>query len=130
LHASALTLNQINPGCVVIHFNIHVGVLATYEVMSRPVVRQTASGSALMVELKNLKTGERKFKYLMDMGVVPLVCGVHFNRANFTIHQRKRHLLPTKLVRRPKRPRLQPSRRSHLSRLRRWPYPILPVSLR
>ncbi len=103
LHASALRLRDLTVGRHIIAFNIDLGIMGEYIVMSRPFVGDGMFGRTTMVSLRNTQTGLADSHYTEDLGVTMYLSddeqpNNYWNSVNFTIDHRKRHLLPKPLI--------------------------------
>lgn len=98
LHPSALRIKDLTPGRRIIRFNQRFGILGEYFVKAKPYVKKFSYSSnpnethfvVDLIETDGLIQVEHH--YLDDMGIIPY--RHQWNRMNFTIDARKRHLLP------------------------------------
>lgn len=94
LHPSALRLNSVRPGVRFIQFNKDLGIMETGTFVSTPYVANWGSDLEHTLVVRVLRSdGSTQERALVDLGITPDV-GKWWNRVNYTIHLKKRHLLP------------------------------------
>lgn len=104
LHASTITVNDLNVGRRVIVFHKHLGILHESTVVTRPYILRVKPrhidrvANLLVVDLLDSKQGITEPHYLNEMGVIPFTGGgtrhPGWGYTTFTIDARKRELLP------------------------------------
>src|SRR5919199_5651468 len=84
LHPRALTSKELTFNRIVVLFNIYLGVLGEYCVVSTPENQERTIGNVAVISLKVLKTGVVIEYPLVNLGAQPYEDG-SWNKAHFII---------------------------------------------